>query len=276
LVNYLEVNATEQQSPASLLTKLEDIYQQIVSSKESSFNNRQLCDKLVASAFLQTSINLAGLENLPSHSGHIFLLNHHKVNPFYTLANGFQITLDTHILSSVLATQYPNITSARVVRSGRYDECAHQNYFDKFSYIMVNTVESDPQASANPSNQSQFQSFYQSAAEEISIGNNLILCPEGTSYQCEDSPGAFKAGAFKLATMLKPEPLIIPVSIVHFDKVFGEFSPAMTFHQPFRMTDRIAVADRQTLAAFILSFQQEYSDYIAQTRARLLTRSTVK
>jgi hypothetical protein len=269
VVKPLKVNANAQQSPASLLAKLENIYQQISSSKDSSFNNRQLCDKLVASAFLQTPIDLAGLENLPASSGHIFILNHHKVNPFYTLENGFQITLDTHFLSAVLAKHYPNITSARVVRSGRHDEHAHQNYFDKFSYIMVNTSESGYQATAETNNHSQFQSFYQNAAAELSRGNNLILCPEGTSYQCEDSPGDFKAGVFKLAALLKPEPLIIPVSIVHFDKIFGEFSPAMTVHQPFKMSERVTDIDRQTLSSFILSFKQEYSDYIAQTRARL-------
>lgn len=172
------------------------------------------------------------------------MLNHHKVHPFYTLANGFQITLDTHFLSALLAQQYPDFTSTRVVRTGRKEEQAHKQYFDRFDFIMVNTMESDVSAKSKQESD-QFLHFKNRAGAELLTGNNLILCPEGTSYECHESPGTFKSGAFRLALELTPEPFIIPVSIAHFDKVFDQYKPAMTIHNPIKLSERVERNNRQ-------------------------------
>ena len=261
-----QTNTTTYSNPEQFLEQLEHIYKTITSNPNNATECRRLGDSLIYQAFKTVPIRISGLNNLPASPGHIFVLNHHKVHPFYTLANGFQITLDTHFLSALLAHHYPEVTSTRVVRTGRQEEQAHKRYFDQFNFIMVTTKESGQATRANTKQSDQFQQFKQQAESELKAGNNLILCPEGTSYECHESPGPFKSGAFRLALELEIEPYIIPVSIAHFDKVFDQFKPAMTIHNPIKLSDHVEKNDREQLSEFVKSLNGKYHNFIEFTR----------
>ena len=81
-----------------------------------------------------------------------------------------------------------------------------------------------------------------------------------------ESPGPFKSGAFRLALEIQPEPLIIPVSIAHFDKVFDQYKPAMTIHQPIKISEHVKNRDREQLSNFIVNLRNKYLNYIRSTR----------
>jgi hypothetical protein len=254
---------------AVFLNDLEALYIHIVHHSQglSCQNIRRRCDRLFAEAFEQVGCRVQGIENLPRKPGQIFIVNHHKVNPVYTLRNQFQITLDTHYISTLLSSRYPVATAVRVVREGRTTETAHTDYFDRFGYLYVKTSESDVGSETEAEKRDRRNRFFSAASRVIRSGANLILCPEGTSYLCEDSPGPFKPGPFLLAGSIRPEPWIVPIAIANFDKLFHEHRPALVINKPFRISERVAVDDREGLNDFLREFREEYRGYIRQARA---------
>ena len=77
-------------------------------------------------AFSPASVMLRGYEHLPEEPGHIFIYNHLLNDPYYTLPNEFQITLDSHFLSALIYEKYGDL-GQRIVRVGRNIEYGHQN-----------------------------------------------------------------------------------------------------------------------------------------------------
>jgi hypothetical protein len=245
--------------PTELIASLEDLYARLVNSNEGPQESRALCDILFKEAFSQVNVKVSGLENLPKTSGHIFILNHHLVNPLYTLSNGFQITLDTHFLSSLLAEHYQPGNMMRIVREGGEEESAHTNYFNQLGFITVRSQASDQQQ-----RRENLQQFYKNATEVLLSGKNIIICPEGTSNTHEESPSDFKAGAFKLAASLDTNALIIPVAIAYFDKTFTHHTPALMIHPPIKMDKQLLAKEPKNLSAYIVKVQNDYKIYVKQ------------
>ncbi|MEN8803178.1 MAG: 1-acyl-sn-glycerol-3-phosphate acyltransferase, partial [Thiogranum sp.] len=107
--------------------------------------------------------------------------------------------------------------------------------------------------------------FIERAAAHLKAGRNLLIAPEGRCSYTEESPGPFKAGAFRLAAETDPEPLIVPIAVANFDKRLTRTTTAAIVYPPFRLSDRLGPsADKAALYAFVNRLQEEYRDYVRQ------------
>lgn len=85
-----------------------------------------------------------------------------------------------------------------------------------------------------------------------------MICPEGASTSTERSPLPFKAGAFRLAAFVEPEPLIVPVVVAHFDRKITRTMLIARVHKPFLLSDHVAKpAQDEALFAFIAEFREK-------------------
>ncbi|MEQ9231457.1 MAG: cyclic nucleotide-binding domain-containing protein, partial [Cyclobacteriaceae bacterium] len=116
-------NLQKTQKETEFFHGLMGIYSSVVSaSADSSTGDLQIsCNEAAHKAFSIPSINLKGYNNLPEKPGHIFIYNHLLNDPYYTLPNQFQITLDAHYLSALLYEKYGK-PALRIVRIGREAE----------------------------------------------------------------------------------------------------------------------------------------------------------
>lgn len=227
---------------------------------------RKICDQLFSDVFDLIDYRIDGTENLPSKSGNIFILNHHRVHPFYTLQEGFQLTLDTHFVAAKLCYVTAGKSAIRIVRQGRATERAHSRYFSRLGHIFVNTRESDPCEESPVRQTARREKLFSDCDEVLASGTDLILCPEGTSYPSEASPGEFKPGAFQIAARAATEPLIVPVAIANFDKRLHNHRLAVVVKEPFRVSDKVDVTHRTQLREFLLDYQQEYQTYVEEAK----------
>ena len=181
---------------------------------------RKVCARGFRDAYRLVRYVVAGEEDLPKTSGHIFIFifNHLKNHEYNTLPNNFQLTLDSHFVSAVILDPRYGDSGIRVVRKSRGTEYGHQNYYDRLGHISVYTVESDRLEETAEQKRVRRNEFFETAGAHLKAGTNLILSPEGTSYWTEDSPGPFKPGAFRLAASLEPEPRIVPMAVANFDR----------------------------------------------------------
>ena len=86
------------------LEALKKIYHQ-VSTAPNNLNKegiRLLSSKLTKEAFSHVNFQILGSENLPYSCNCIFIYNHLDNHPNYTVANEFQITLDSHFITSLI------------------------------------------------------------------------------------------------------------------------------------------------------------------------------
>ena len=98
---------------------------------------RSLSSKKIQEAFSKTKYEIHGSENLPSKGNLIFIYNHLNNHPLYSVAENFQITLDSHFISSMVIDRYYNNPGIRVSRLSLPNEKFHKNYYDKLDYIRV-------------------------------------------------------------------------------------------------------------------------------------------
>ncbi len=214
--------------------------------------------------FSQIPSRIEGLDNLPRESGHIFVFNHLRNHDYNTLPNGFQLTLDSHFLSAMILYRHYGDPGVRVVRCSRAGEYGHQAYYDRLGHVPVYTRESDtPQKCRSE----RMQEFLETAAAHLRKRTNLVLAPEGSSYSTEESPGPFRAGAFRLAASLDPEPWIVPVAVANFDRRLDHTTLAVIVKEPFRMSERIRdVDDPAELRNFLEEFRLEYAGWVREAR----------
>ena len=111
--------------------------------------------------------------------------------------------------------------------------------------------------------------FYNTAAEFIKTGQNLMLSPEGTSFKTEDSPGPFKAGAFILAASMNPEPFIVPIVVTNFDKRLNQNVFSLIIKEPFKISDYVAdpYQNKEGLSQFLIEFRNKYKGYVQEAIA---------
>lgn len=207
--------------------------------------------------FSRVPYRILGRERLPDTPGHVFILNHRGNHPSNVLANGFELTLDTHFVSALILQPKYGDPGIRVVRRGRGEEFAHQSYYDRLDPLYVYTEESDTPVDTGNAD------FYAAAGAVLRRGRNLVLCPEGTSTRGEQSLAPLRPGAFRLAAGLDPEPLVVPVAMANFDRRPGSAQLVALIGEPFRVSSRVDVSDRTALRAFLASYRHEFGQQVA-------------
>jgi 1-acyl-sn-glycerol-3-phosphate acyltransferase len=158
----------------------------------------------------------------------------------------------------------------RVIRKSNPHEYGHQKYYDRLGYIYVYARHVD-EDERNPRllAEQRRRTFLEAAALCLRDGRNLVICPEGASTSTERSPLPFKAGAFRLAAFVDPEPLIVPVVVAHFDRKITRTTLIARVHKPFRLSDHVAkpVQD-EALFAFIAEFGEKMRAWVIDAAAR--------
>lgn len=233
---------------------------------------RRRCGQAFIALFEKLDCVIAGEENLPDSPGHIFIMNHLVNHPDNTLPNQFQLTLDTHFVSSMLLLRKYGEAPVRVIRKSLRQEFGHQGYYDRLGNIYVYSGHID-EAAEDPgmSREDRRREFLEAARGTLLAGRNLVICPEGTSVRTENSPVAFKAGAFRLAALVSPEPLIVPIAVANFDKRITRTKVAAVVHPPVRLSDFVSDPDQDDeLFAFVNECQRRMRGWVRDAIA--LTR----
>ena len=203
------------------LSSLKDAFKSVINSSNSHSVEeiRSLSSKKIQEAFSKTKYEIHGSENLPSKGNLIFIYNHLNNHPLYSVAENFQITLDSHFISSMVIDRYYNNPGIRVSRLSLPNEKFHKNYYDKLDYIRVYAKNFIPKNITDTQVKSINQKFYKKASKYLKKGNCLVLSPEGASYSTEESPGVFKKGLFKLLSKLSIPTTVVPIVTLNFDKL---------------------------------------------------------
>ena len=250
---------------------LKEVYQFVADAPENMTTKgvRVKSSRKFVELFRQVPYAVEGWENLPEQPGNIFISNHLVNHPYNTLPNNFQITLDSHFISSMILYRKYGDPGIRVVRIPRSEEFGHQNYYSKLGHINVYTNESDNSPQALKKQKEQNKMFYQTAAEYIKTGQNLMLSPEGTSFETRDSPGPFKAGAFRLAASMNPEPFIVPIVVANFDKRLNRNVFSLIIKRPFKISEHVKdpFQNKEGLSQFLIEFRNKYKGYVQEAIA---------
>lgn len=227
---------------------------------------RERCDLEFAQAFRHAHYVIEGLENLPDEPGNIFILNHLVNHPSNALPNHFEFALDTHFISALILRPKYGDGGIRVVRRPRREEYGHQDYYGRLGYIFVVTKESDQGDEEKGASANRLDEFVTAAGDCLRAKSNLVICPEGTSLWSEESPGPFKAGAFYLAGSVDPEPLIVPIAVANFDKRFRNTTLAAIIEKPFRISEQVAVHEKDALQRFLHEYRTTYRGYVQRAQ----------
>ena len=96
------------------LSALKRVYQSVSNAPLSLPPSaaRQLCTERIREAFSLTDIQIKGSEYLPYQKNSIFIYNHLNNHSYYTEDEGFQITLDSHFISSMILDKYTRIQAS--------------------------------------------------------------------------------------------------------------------------------------------------------------------
>jgi len=258
---------TETRKESQFYKGLSSIYQMVVTANitETPQSIRNKSAREFANVFSHTRYRIKGEHYLPKSSGHIFILNHLVSHPYHKLPNGFEFSLDTHFVSSMIL--YPNYgdSGLRVVRKNRNEEYGHEAYYQRLGHIYVYTNESQTIGNGidtiNPN-----QGFFAEATRHLEHGRNIIICPEGTTHSSKDSPGAFRSGAFRLAAMQKAETLIVPIAVANFDKLLPEAVFTAVIKPPFRIHNVMDGHNPHSMRLFLESFNAEFKSYVKEAQ----------
>ena len=223
---------------AIFLSKLKGIFQNVIdapksaSAEEIRINNAVQVHEL----FKEIRVQIKGSENLPYERGSIFIYNHLSNHPDLIVGDQFQITLDSHFISSMLQTYYSN-PGIRVTRHALPNEKSHQMYYDRLGYIRVFAKPFIAKGIAKKTIKNENKKFYKTAIDKLQNDISLVCSPEGISHQTLNSPGLFKKGVFALASSMNPQPKIVPVVLANFDQLPKDVAYKCKIMQSFRMSD---------------------------------------
>ena len=248
-----------------LKNELNNLFKKVIKLPDNlnPYDVRVFCSLEITKIFSKINYIIKGSENLPYEQNSIFIYNHLNNPVDYSVSTNFQITLDSHFISSLILYKYYNNAGNRVVRCSLENELAHKNYYEKFDYIRVFAERFIPKT-MNYKRVKEFnKSFYSQSIDNLKKGVGIIVSPEGFSLKTEESPGIFKLGVFKLATMVKPEPKIVPVVMANFDKLLSRSLYKCEIMKPFKMSDHgIYGPDDPKLLSFIESFNGKYKRWV--------------
>jgi len=249
-----------------LYQDLQHVYETVASASATTPAEeiRKRCCEEFIELFEKLDYVIEGRENLPDEPGQIFVMNHLFNHPDNTLPNHFQLTLDTHFVSSMLLLREYGAAPIRIIRKSGSDEFGHQKYYDRLGYIYVQSGHVDESAgdSAAIRKQRRMQ-FLDNARDCLLAGQNIVICPEGTSVATESSPVAFKPGAFRLAAHVQPEPLIVPIAVAKFDKNITRTRVAAIVCEPFKLSDAVPFpVDDRNLYDFVEAFRRRFAEWV--------------
>ncbi|MCP5298176.1 MAG: cyclic nucleotide-binding domain-containing protein [Chromatiaceae bacterium] len=219
--------------------------------------------------FEPLSWRTAGEELLPDTPGNIVIMNHLENHMDTMLPNEFRLTLDSHFVSSMILYRRYGEAPVRVVRKPETGWFGYQQYFDRLDYLYVypGDVDEEDQDQALTRERRNHQ-FVERAAAHLRAGRNLVIAPEGRCSSTENSPGPFRAGAFRLAAAVDPEPWIVPVAVANFDKRLTRTTTAAIVFTPFRLSQHVAdPGDRTALFDFVNRLQHDYEGYVQRAIA---------
>ena len=239
---------------------------------------RTMAAKQFAGVFEHVPYVIEGLENLPDEPGHVFIYNHLLNHPYTTLPNHFQITLDSHFISSMVLYGKYGEAGVRVVRIPRANEYGHAHYYERLGHINVHTGESDAAEPAPEQKRAWRKKFFTTAGTCLKKGLNIVISPEGTSRKTEESPGPFRPGAFLLAASARPEPLIVPIAVANFDRRTSHNVFSLVVKKPFRISERVTDPERnrEKLFEFLREYEDEYRGYVREASELARRAATAK
>ena len=212
--------------------------------------------------FSDLGVQIMGSENLPYEQGSIFIYNHLTNDPSLIAAENFQITLDSHFISSLLYKYY-NAPGIRVTRHALPEEKAHQDYYDRLGYIRVYARDFTPSHLDSKEIKKTNGKFYSTAAEVLKNNTSLIFSPEGSSLSTAASPGSFREGIFKLASRMNPQPKIVPVVMANFDKLPHKTNYKCQIMPSFKMSDYGIHSDQdENLGGIVNGIEKQYKTWI--------------
>lgn len=211
--------------------------------------------------------DLRGTENLPSSSGNIFIYNHLSNHDNYILEDDFQITLDSHFISSIISQNYYNTPGMRVIRYSLPKEKVHDNYYKKFGYIRVYSKDYISKNVTQREIKKSKKLFYKKAKKVLINNENLIITPEGISSSTENSPSEFKAGIFRMAIKSKIDPVFVPIILTNFDKLNSRTIYRCEIKNSFRLSDVIRnLNNKEELNDFIEDFNIKYKNWVTKLK----------
>ncbi|QDU61717.1 Cyclic nucleotide-binding domain protein [Planctomycetes bacterium Pan216] len=256
--------------------QLQLIYEIVAQAPEtaSPAHIRRRCCEEFQRLFAETDYVIEGREHLPDDPGHIFIMNHLDSHPENSLPNDFRLTLDTHFVSAMIVFAKYGEAPIRVVRKSRPDEFGHQQYYDRlgYLYVLAGHVDEDTEHPEVMAEQRR-RHFFDAARSCLLEGQNLVICPEGGNASTEDSPKPFRAGAFRLAAMVRPEPLIVPVAVANFDAKLTRTRLAAVVKRPFRLSEILANPnDNASLYAFVNGYRERFRGYVQEARSLAAVR----
>ena len=113
------------------LSFLKDAFKSVINSPDSLSVDeiRSLSSKKIQKAFSKVKYEIHGSENLPSKGNLIFIYNHLNNHPLYSVEDNFQITLDSHFISSMIIDRYYDNPGIRVSRLSLPNEKFHKDYY---------------------------------------------------------------------------------------------------------------------------------------------------
>ena len=227
------------------LSSLKDAFKSVINSSNSHSVEeiRSLSSKKIQEAFSKIKYEIHGSENLPSKGNLIFIYNHLNNHPLYSVAENFQITLDSHFISSMVIDRYYNNPGIRVSRLSLPNEKFHKNYYDKLDYIRVYAKNFIPKNINDTQVKSINKKFYEKASKYLKKGNCLVLSPEGASYSTEESPGVFKKGLFKLLSKLSIPTIVVPIVTLNFDKLASKSIFKCEIKKPIKYKSNLSNSD---------------------------------
>ena len=227
------------------LSSLKDAFKSVINSSNSHSVEeiRSLSSKKIREAFSKIKYEIHGSENLPSKGNLIFIYNHLNNHPLYSVAENFQITLDSHFISSMVIDRYYNNPGIRVSRLSLPNEKFHKNYYDKLDYIRVYAKNFIPKNITDAEVKSTNKKFYKKASKYLKKGNCLVLSPEGASYSTEESPGVFKKGLFKLLSKLSIPTIVVPIVTLNFDKLASKSIFKCEIKKPMKYKSNLSNSD---------------------------------
>jgi 1-acyl-sn-glycerol-3-phosphate acyltransferase/CRP-like cAMP-binding protein len=261
-----------------IFRQLQTIYE-LVAGAPPAMNPEELrrksCEAFIE-LFEDTEYVIRGEENLPEEPGHIFIMNHLSNHLDNLLPNDFTLTLDTHFVSSMILLKKYGEAPVRVVRKSDPGEHGHQKFYDRLGYIYVYSGYVDPADDPLLSPEQRRQLFLDTTEEHLRSGRNIVICPEGTSTEIENSPLPFKTGAFHLAANVRPEPLIVPVAVANFDKKLTHTRTAAVVHEPIRLSEHLGEAfGSRALREFVNDYvYNRFQEYVREA-VRLAAGSRV-
>jgi lysophospholipase L1-like esterase len=254
-----------QERDKKFLSALKRVYKAVSTAPASlpPLEVRRICTARIREAFSIADFQIKGSEYLPYQKNVIFIYNHLNNHDYYTEDEGFQITLDSHFISSMILDKYYKDSGTRVVRHSLPEEDNHRTYYKRLNYIRVYTKNFLPKG-LDPNVVKSFnKDFYIKAIKHLSKGSGLVFSPEGNSYKTEDSPGAFRYGIFKLAACMSPQPLIVPLVMANFDKLASQDSYKCEIKSPFKICDwGITDKNDPALTGLVSKLNQQYKGWV--------------